>query len=121
MDPKFSFSQGQRQDFALSIFLARARGLGGTFFLDEPLAHLDDLNRVALLDVFRAIGLENDQSLGFVLTTASRSTARHFAEKFMRVRPGGFGQYGDGKLLSLVELRGNPRVGVDVIYDGANS
>lgn len=54
-DKMRSLSQGQRQDLALAIFLARARSLGGTFFLDEPLAHLDDLNRVALLDTLRII------------------------------------------------------------------
>src|SRR5208283_1320138 len=48
-------SQGQRQDLALSIFLARARRERGTFILDEPLAHLDDVNRVAFFDTLRAM------------------------------------------------------------------
>ena len=32
--------------------------MGGTFFLDEPL-HLDDLNRVTLLDVLHSIVVED--------------------------------------------------------------
>ncbi len=52
-DPEINFSQGQRQDLALSLFLARALSLGGTFFLDEPVLRLDELNRVGVLDAFR--------------------------------------------------------------------
>jgi DNA repair protein SbcC/Rad50 len=70
------------------------------------LAHLDDLNRVALLDVFRAIALEETPNLSFVLTTASRPVARHFVEKFALA--GG----ADKPLLNYIELEGNPRVGV---------
>ncbi|AHG22565.1 hypothetical protein Z042_01225 [Chania multitudinisentens RB-25] len=36
------------QDIARS----KARTLGGSFFLDKPVAHLDDLNRVAMMDIF---------------------------------------------------------------------
>ena len=32
LDPGKDFSQGQRQNLALALFLARARSLGGTFF-----------------------------------------------------------------------------------------
>jgi exonuclease SbcC len=32
-DPEIDFGQGQRQDLALSLFLARALSIGGTFFL----------------------------------------------------------------------------------------
>ena len=68
-DKMQALSQGQRQDLALSIFLARARSLGGTFFLDEPLSHLDDLNRVALVDTLRVIVSEdNSIDLRLVLT-----------------------------------------------------
>lgn len=112
MEPDTRFSQGQKQDFAMSIFLARARGLGGTFFLDEPLTHLDDLNRVALLDVFRAICLEAFGQLSIVITTASKPLVRHITEKFApldddssRPKP----------LLRVIELDGNPRMGVRII------
>lgn len=105
-NPEATFSQGQRQDFALSIFLARARGLGGTFLLDEPVAHLDDLNRVALLDVFRAIAVESPGDLSFVLTTAHRPLVRHLMEKFARLS--------SEESLRLIEIEGNPRTGVRI-------
>lgn len=113
LDPGKDFSQGQRQDLALALFLARARSLGGTFFLDEPVAHLDDLNRVGLLDILRTTVLEESQSVNLVITTSSRSLARHLIEKFAnidmvdtpegRVRP-----------LSVIELDGNSRNGVQL-------
>lgn len=111
LDPGGHFSQGQRWDLALAIFLARARSLGGTFFLDEPVGHLDDLNRVALLDVFRLLAIEDGSNLNLVLTTASRPLLRHMVEKFERVECGR-GRDGAGPLLRVIELRGNPRVGV---------
>lgn len=108
LDPGTDFSQGQRQDLALSLFLARARGLGGTFFLDEPLAHLDDLNRVGLLDVFRAVAVENVSTLNLVITTASRNVARHMVEKFGSVSD----TSGGLPMLRVIELVGNGRTGV---------
>lgn len=99
--PAGHFSQGQRQDLALAIFLARACTLRGTFFLDEPLVHLDDLNRVAVLDILRAIAISQPQ-VNLVLTTASRPLARHIKEKFCRLERG---------LLDVRELQGDPRSG----------
>jgi len=84
-NPYTDFSQGQRQDLALAIFLARARSVGGTFFLDEPVMHLDDLNRVALLDILRAFTLENGDRLNLVVTTSSKSLTRHLIQKFSAV------------------------------------
>ena len=118
MDPDRRFSQGQKQDFALSIFLARARGLGGTFFLDEPLAHLDDLNRVALLDVFRAICLESHSRLSIVLTTASKPVLRHIVEKFARVGRKESGSSKETPILKVISLEGNPRSGIHVVTSG---
>ena len=113
MDPENKFSQGQRQDFALAIFLARARGLGGTFLLDEPLSHLDDLNRVALLDAFRTIALERAPGLSFVLTTANKGIVRHFAEKFALTNlDSATSEAQPTALLELLELRGNPVIGL---------
>ena len=107
-----SLSQGQRQDLALAIFLARARSLGGTFFLDEPLAHLDDLNRVALLDTLRLIISEKNLATGtphLVLTTASNNLLRHLREKFSLV------EGSDGKpALRIYEMSGNPKVGIKI-------
>ncbi|RYZ72028.1 MAG: hypothetical protein EOP09_03810, partial [Proteobacteria bacterium] len=75
VNPQTVFSHGQRQDFALSLFLAKACVHGGTYILDEPVAHLDDLNRVAVLDVFRVLAITSKQHLKLVVTTSSRSLA----------------------------------------------
>lgn len=98
------FSSGQRQDLALAFFLVRAYALGGSFLLDEPLAHLDDLNRVAVLDTLRALVISGKRQGGhetrIVLTTASWTTTKHIMQKFMRIN--------DAKpLLRVYQLRGN--------------
>jgi DNA repair exonuclease SbcCD ATPase subunit len=105
--PSPHFSMGQRQDLALAIFLARARGINGTFFLDEPVLHLDDLNRVALMDTFRMLVLESGPHCNFVMTTARRDFVRHMAEKFVNV-PTVHGM----PPLRIYELDGTPRDGV---------
>lgn len=104
------FSMGQRQDLALSIFLAKARGIGGTFFLDEPIIRLDDLNRVALLDMFRVLVEEENSQVRLVITTASRTLVRHFQEKFNNIPARDF-----TPALRVIELEGSPRDGVKVI------
>lgn len=113
MDPGKDFSQGQRQDLALALFLGRARSLGGTFFLDEPVTHLDDLNRVGLLDIFRATVMESSSTVNLIITTASKSLARHLIEKFLAVgpveTPGG-----RAPPLRVIELDGNGRSGVEM-------
>lgn len=111
LNPGKDFSQGQRQDLALALFIARARSLGGTFFLDEPVAHLDDLNRVGLLDIFRATVLENSMSVNLVVTTASKPLARHLIEKFGRLGPVETPR-GPTAPLRVIELDGNGRTGV---------
>jgi len=113
LDPSKHFSQGQRQDLALALFLARARGLGGTFFLDEPILHLDDLNRVGLLDIFRAFVLEHHAALNLVITTSSRALARHMIEKFAAVSPIETPR-GAIPSLRVLEMDGNGRDGVAV-------
>lgn len=111
MDPGKDFSQGQRQDLALALFLGRARSLGGTFFLDEPVTHLDDLNRVGLLDIFRATVMESSAVVNLVITTASKALARHLIEKFAYV---GRVETPEGQAhpLRVLELDGNGRTGV---------
>ncbi|MBD0703705.1 AAA family ATPase [Pseudomonas sp. PSB1] len=96
-------SQGQRQDLALSLYLARAKSTGGSFLLDEPIAHLDDLNRVAMLDIFRLVATSMDH-MNLILTTASDTLARHLAQKFSSLP--------DEYLLNTIHLEGNPRTGV---------
>lgn len=113
LDPGKDFSQGQRQDLALALFLARARSLGGTFFLDEPVAHLDDLNRVGLLDILRATVLEESRSVNLVITTSSRALARHLIEKFASIDTVESAE-GPVRPLSVIELDGNSRSGVEL-------
>jgi DNA repair exonuclease SbcCD ATPase subunit len=111
MDPGKDFSQGQRQDLALALFLGRARSLGGTFFLDEPVTHLDDLNRVGLLDILRATVMESSATVNLVITTASKALARHLIEKFSAID---FVETPGGRVppLRVLELDGNGRTGV---------
>ncbi|MFQ6372131.1 AAA family ATPase [Shewanella sp. YIC-542] len=103
LDAEERFSQGQRQDLALSLYLARARNTGGSFFLDEPIAHLDDLNRVAMLDILRLVATSMS-NMNLILTTASDSLVRHLEQKFSSII--------DKHLLSVIRLEGNPRTGV---------
>lgn len=105
VDPNM-FSSGQRQDLALAFFLVRAYALGGTFVLDEPLVHLDDLNRVALLDTLRGFVVSastRSNVTRLVLTTASWATARHLCEKFMRLDRDAGGPH----RLRVLQLSGN--------------
>lgn len=106
LDPFHQLSRGQRQDLALAIFLARAHALGGTFFLDEPFTHLDDLNRTAVLDLLRAITLQSAGKVRLVITTASETLARHIQAKFARVPT--------PDALRILELSGGPTVGLSV-------
>ncbi|KAA6050460.1 AAA family ATPase [Pantoea sp. Bo_7] len=101
------FSQGQRQDLALSLFLARARTLKGSFFLDEPVAHLDDLNRVAMIDVFRML-TNSEPNMRLVLTTASQGLRRHMRQKFSTESC--------KDKLRIITLHGNPLHGVTATY-----
>lgn len=103
-------SQGQRQDLALAIFLARATHEGGTFVLDEPLAHLDDVNRLAVLDSLRSLVVSRPaEEFRLILTTASWALARHLRAKFFHVRTA------DGRpALNVIPLVGDPRRGVTV-------
>lgn len=109
------FSSGQRQDLGLAFFLVRAYALGGSFFLDEPLAHLDDLNRVAVLDTLRAFVLASrvpkNKETRLVITTASWTTAKHVMQKFMRIKQ-------QAPLLRAYQLTGNvsSRVGAVELY-----
>lgn len=110
LDPGSHFSKGQKQDLALAMFLVRAASLGGSFFLDEPLVHLDDLNRTALLDCLRACVLGTASSprpVRLVVTTANWSVVRHLMQKFYGVRHPGF-----GPSLRVIQLSGNVRHGL---------
>jgi hypothetical protein len=71
---------------------------------------LDDLNRVALLDMFRVLVGEENSKVRLVITTASRTLVRHFQEKFINVP-----DIDSVPALGVVELEGSPRDGVKVI------
>ncbi|PCM50212.1 DNA repair ATPase [Pseudomonas fluorescens] len=109
LEAQEKLSQGQRQDLALSLYLARAKSTGGSFLLDEPIAHLDDLNRVAMLDIFR-LAATSMPNMNLILTTASDSLARHLMQKFSSVS--------DKQLLNTIYLQGNPRTGVKASVNG---
>lgn len=109
LSPEY-FSSGQRQDLALSMFLARACTLGGSYLLDEPLLHLDDLNRTALLDCVRACVLgtrDTPTPVKLLITTANWSVARQFIQKFSNVRASA-----QTSALTVYSLTGNVNVGV---------
>lgn len=110
--PDKDFSQGQRQDLALAIFIARARSIGGTFFLDEPVMHLDDLNRIGLLDIFRSSVLESSDTMNLVVTTSSKALARHIIQKFSSIKKV---ESSTGPIapLRVYGLEGNARNGVE--------
>lgn len=107
LDNMLHLSQGQRQDLALAVFLARARAIGGTVFLDEALSHLDDLNRVAVLDALRVLVMERDSSVRLILTTANLAIVRHLRQKL-----GGVATQGGVQALRVYRLEGNAREGV---------
>lgn len=109
LEAQEKLSQGQRQDLALSLYLARAKNTGGSFLLDEPIAHLDDLNRVAMLDIFRLVATSIPH-VNIILTTASDSLARHMTQKFSSIT--------DRGLLNTIYLEGNPRLGVKATVTG---
>ncbi len=106
LDPSDNLSHGQRQDLALSIFLSRAASLGGTFFIDDPITHLDDLNRVGLLDVLRALALGKGQPSRFVVTTASMQFAKLIKAKFRSLT-----EVSDVPPIRIYQLNGDPRSG----------
>jgi DNA repair exonuclease SbcCD ATPase subunit len=106
-------SLGQRQDLALAIFLSRARELGGTFFLDEPLQNLDDLNRLAVLDVLRTIVVEErSRPVRLVVTTANHSLVRHCREKFALING-----TDDQPAFAAYRLIGDPQSGVTAVVE----
>jgi hypothetical protein len=84
--------------------------------------HLDDRNRVGLLDILRAAVLEGSQSLNLVVTTSSRSLARHLMEKFAGAKavPSPLGA---DPPLRVIELDGNGGSGVQLncVYPSPSS
>jgi DNA repair exonuclease SbcCD ATPase subunit len=76
-------STGQRAAFALSIFLAQNAQLSAAppiILIDDPIAHVDDLNSLSFLDYLREIALTGRRQIFFA--TAKDKLATLFERKF---------------------------------------
>jgi exonuclease SbcC len=89
-------STGQRTAFALSVFLALNRTAANAppvVLIDDPVAHVDDLNALSFLDYLRDLAVHSKRQIFFA--TADTRIASLFARKF-----GFLGE--DFKTISLV-------------------
>jgi ABC-type lipoprotein export system ATPase subunit len=76
-------STGQRAAFALSIFLAQNAQLTAAppvILIDDPIAHVDDLNSLSFLDYLREVALTGRRQIYFA--TANDKLATLFERKF---------------------------------------
>lgn len=76
-------STGQRAAFALAIFLAQNTQLRSgppVMLIDDPIAHVDDLNSLSFLDFLRDVSLSTDRQIFFA--TANAKLAGLFEKKF---------------------------------------
>lgn len=77
-------STGQRAAFALSIFLSQNAQLGKqappVILIDDPIAHVDDLNSLSFLDYLRDLVLMSQKQIFFA--TANDKLATLFERKF---------------------------------------
>lgn len=84
-------STGQRSAFALSIFLAQNAQLTAAppaILIDDPIAHVDDLNSLSFLDYLREIALTDKRQIFFA--TANDKLATLFERKFDFMGADGF-------------------------------
>jgi recombinational DNA repair ATPase RecF len=84
-------STGQRAAFALSIFLAQnvqLKDAPPVVLIDDPIAHVDDLNSLSFLDYLREIVLKGKRQIFFV--TADDKLASLFHRKFDFLGPDEF-------------------------------
>ena len=84
-------STGQRAAFALSIFLAQNAQLNTAppvILIDDPIAHIDDLNSLSFLDYLREIVLTGKRQIFFA--TANDKLATLFERKFDFLGPQNF-------------------------------
>jgi exonuclease SbcC len=87
-------STGQRAAYALSIFLGQnARLAGGppVILIDDPIAHVDDLNALSFLDYLREVALTGKRQIFFA--TASEKLAGLFERKFDFLGPEDFRRF----------------------------
>lgn len=76
-------STGQRAAFALSLFLAQnvqLRTAPPLILIDDPIAHVDDLNCLSFLDYLREVIVGGDRQV--VFATANEKLATLFERKF---------------------------------------
>jgi DNA repair protein SbcC/Rad50 len=76
-------STGQRAAFALSLFLAQnaqLRTAPPLILIDDPIAHVDDLNCLSFLDYLREVIIAGDRQV--VFATANDKLAALFERKF---------------------------------------
>jgi DNA repair protein SbcC/Rad50 len=76
-------STGQRAAFALSIFLAQNAQLTvapPVVLIDDPIAHVDDLNSLSFLDYLRELALTGRRQIYFA--TANDKLTTLFERKF---------------------------------------
>ena len=76
-------STGQRAAFALSIFLAlnlSAKSAPPIILIDDPIAHIDDLNALSFIDYLRDLAIETNKQIFFA--TADSKLAALFEKKF---------------------------------------
>lgn len=76
-------STGQRAAFGLSVFLAQNSQLTAAppvILIDDPIAHVDDLNSLSFLDYLREISLTGKRQIFFA--TANDKLATLFERKF---------------------------------------
>lgn len=87
-------STGQRAAFALSIFLAQNAQLTvgpPILLIDDPIAHVDDLNALSFLDYLREIALSEKRQIFFA--TANDKLATLFERKFDFLGQGEFRRF----------------------------
>jgi len=100
-------STGQRAAFALSIFLAQnsqlKKGAPPVVLIDDPIAHIDDLNSLSFLDYLREIALMGRRQIFF--STANSKLATLFVRKFDFLGERGFRRIN----LSRGEMTGTKR------------
>ena len=78
-----SISTGQRAAFALSLFLAlNSRSILSpkVVLIDDPVAHVDDLNTLSFLDYLRELAIAGERQIFF--STADDKLASLFGHKF---------------------------------------
>ena len=76
-------STGQRAAFALSVFLALNRcatAAPPVILIDDPIAHIDDLNALSFLDYLRDLAVNSNRQIFFA--TADTRIASLFTRKF---------------------------------------